>query len=278
MNEGGKMEMFYRSAEMAYRDDGGEAGIIEGRMVPYNAWTEVKSVFEGHFLERILPGALKKTFAERGHRMKVLFHHGLDSLGKQPIAKLEEIIDREDGAYYRARLFPSVPPLILDGLRADDYGISIGMVLPYRSENNRRPGKSEHNPDGIEERTVTEAAMREMSVTAFPVYEGTSAGVRSVTDDVLWMQYGDVIPRLGARKDPTALLQILRSELQEEAAPEHPEPDESDPTPEPEEPQDEPKDEPDEEKELVEAGRATQPKPKKDWLSEEEARPTWTIP
>jgi len=268
MNEGGKMEMFYRSAEMAYRDDGGEAGIIEGRMIPYNSWTEVKSVFEGHFLERVLPGALKKTFAERGHRMKVLFHHGLDSLGKQPIAKLEEIIDREDGAYYRARLFPSVPPLILDGLRANDYGISIGMVLPYRSENNRRPGKSAHNPDGIEERTVTETAMRELSVTAFPVYEGTSVGVRSVTDDVLWMQYGDLIPRVGARKDPTALLQILRSELQE-AAPEHPEPDVE---PEPEEPT------PPAEPEPVEAGRATPPKPKKDWLSEEEARPTWTIP
>jgi len=254
------MQTFYRSADLAYRDDGGGEGIIEGRMVPYNTWTEVKSVFEGHFLERVMPGALKKTFAERGHRMKVLFHHGMDTLGKQPIAKLEEIRDSGDGAYYRARLFPSVPPLILDGLRANDYGISVGFVLPYRSKNVFRPGKSEHNPQGIEERTVTEAAVKEMSVTAFPVYPDTTAGVRSVTDDVLWLQYGDVIPRLGARRDPSGLLQILRSELQEEAAPEHPEPDEPDPKPEPEEaPEEAPEDEPEEEKELVEAGRATQP-------------------
>lgn len=272
------METFYRSAELAYRDDGNGEGIIEGRMVPYNQWTEVKSFAEGHFLERILPGALKKTLAERGHRMKVLFHHGHDSLGSQPIAKLEEIRDGADGAYYRARLFPSVPPLILDGLRANDYGVSIGMVLPYRSDNVHRPGKSEHNPQGLEERTVTEAGMRELSVTAFPVYDGTTAGVRSVTDDILWMQYGDIVPRVAARRDPSGLLQLLRSELQEEeAAPEHPEPDEE-AAPEPETEEADSAPEEDEPQVPVEAGRATQPKPTKDWLSVEEARPEWKLP
>lgn len=265
-------ETLYRSAELVYRAED-EGGVLEGRMVPYNTWTEVKSMFEGHFFERIMPGALKKTFAERGQRMKVLFHHGLDTLGKQPIAKLEEIRDEADGAYYRARLYPSVPPLILDGLRANDFGISIGMVLPYRSDNVYRPRKSEHNPQGIEERTVTETAMKELSLTAFPVYDGTSAAVRSVTDDVLWMQYGDIIPRVGAKRDPSGLIQILRSELQEEeAAPEHPEPDEElDPKPEEESPAaDDPA--------PVEAGRATQPKPKKDWLSEKEVAPSWRLP
>ena len=162
------------------------------------------------------------------------------------------------------------------------------MVLPYRSDNVYRPGKSEHNPAGLEERTVTEAGMKELSITAFPVYEGTTAGVRSVTDDILWMQYGDIIPRVGARRDPAGLLQVLRSELQEEqeeAAPEHPEPAESAaPEQTPEEPAEETqepeeKEEPGEpEPDLVEAGRATQPKPKKDWLSAEEARPEWRIP
>lgn len=266
------METLYRSAELAYRDDGQGEGIIEGRMVPYNVWTEVRSAFEGHFLERIMPGALKKTFAEQGQRMKVLFHHGLDSLGKQPIAALEEIADRADGAYYRARLLPSVPPLILDGLRANLYGISIGMRLPYRSDNVYRPRKSDYNPEGIEERTVTEAAMKELSVTAFPVYEGTTAAVRSVTDEVLWLQYGDIIPRLGARLDPSGLVQILRSEVAQEVEPEHSEPDEPEPEAEPEEQPEEPKDEP----EPVEASRPTPPK--KDYLSVKEAEPEWKLP
>jgi len=254
------METFYRSAELAYREgEDGQPGILEGRMVPYNEWTEIRSTIEGHFLERILPGALTKTIAERAAKMRVLFEHGFSrNVDKSPIASLEEVRDEPDGAYYRARLLPNVPPLILDGLREGLYGTSIAMRMPIRADVERRPGKSEHNPDGIEERSVTEASVREMSVVTFPAYEGTTATVRSLTDELL-------VARLA--EDPQHLLQLVRAELQ--AAPEHPEPDGE---PEPEEPT------PPAEPEPVEAGRATQPKPSKDWLSETEARPPWKLP
>lgn len=276
------MNIAYRATDIAFRaDENGEGGVIEGRMVPYNEWTVVRSIMEGGpFLERILPGALKKTLAERAHRMRVLFHHGLDSLGKQPIAQIEEIADRADGLYYRARLFPSVPPLIVDGLRSEQYGASVGMRLPYKAKVTRFPKKSEHNPEGLEERSVTEAAMNEFSITAFPVYEGGTASMRAVTDDVARLMYGEAVVASFVESDRDGLLQLVRTQLEAEE-PTHSEPDEEvapEAEPEPaEEPAEEepPKDEP----EPVEASRDTQkPKPTKDWLSEQEVAPPWVIP
>jgi hypothetical protein len=47
-----------------------------GHFAVFNEWTEIDSMFEGHFLERIAPGAFKKTFREQ--QQKVLFQHGQD--------------------------------------------------------------------------------------------------------------------------------------------------------------------------------------------------------
>lgn len=251
------METYYRSAELAFRDDGDGPGIVEGRMVPYNQWTEIRSALEGHFLERILPGALTKTLKERAGKMRVLFQHGMESIGKSPIAALEEVRDEEDGAYYRARLLPSTPALIVDGLRAGLYGTSIAMRLPIRYDTTQRPKRSEYNPDGLEERSVMEASVKELSIVTFPAYEGATASVRSLTDELIVARLMD---------DPHHLLELVRNQS-EEAAPPHPEPDEE---PTPEENRDEP--------EPVEAGRDTQPKPKKDWLSEKEVSPPWLLP
>lgn len=265
------METVYRSAELVYREEGdGTGGVLEGRAVPYNAWTEIRSTLEGHFLERIKPGALTKTIQERTAKMRVLFEHGFSrNVDKSPIATLEEVRDEPDGAYYRAKLLPSVPPLIVDGLRAGLYGTSIAMRMPVRYDIEPNPRKSEHNPQGLEERTVTEASVREMSVVTFPAYEGTTATVRSLTDEL-------IVARLAV--DPHHLLELVRSELQEEeAAPEHPEPDEE-AAPEPETEEADSAPEEDEPQVPVEAGRATQPKPTKDWLSVEEARPEWKLP
>lgn len=265
------METFYRSAELAYRDgEDGQPGVLEGRMVPYDQWTEIRSIMEGHFLERIRQGALTKTLREQVAKMRVLFQHGFSrSLDQAPIAKIESVRDAADGPHYRSLLLPSVPEIIVDGLRAGLYGTSIAMRMPMRFEAHFPKRPTEHNPEMLEERTVTEASIKEMSVVTFPAYEGTTATVRSLTDELL-------VARLA--EDPTKLLQILRSELQEEAAPEHPEPDEeAAPEPEPEEEADSAPEE-DEPQVPVEAGRATQPKPTKDWLSVEEARPEWKLP
>lgn len=163
--------------------DDGDGHILEGRMMPYDEWTEVRSSIEGHFLERFTPGALAKTMAERANRIRVMFEHGLDFLGRQSIAAGIAFEDRADGAYYDASLFRSVPDLILEGLRHGVYGSSI-RFRPVKWDRVRSPKPSEHNPDGIPEHTIREAYVQEFSVVSFPQYEGATAAVRSLTDEI----------------------------------------------------------------------------------------------
>ena len=60
---------------------------LYGHFAKFNEWTEIKSAYEGHFMERIAPGAFKKTFRES--KPKILFQHGNDpQLGDQILDRL----------------------------------------------------------------------------------------------------------------------------------------------------------------------------------------------
>src|SRR6185312_9854941 len=83
----------------------------------------------GHFLERIAPGAFKKTMRELGDSMKVTFQHGRDpQLGDKLLGKPDVLEEDAIGARYEVPLFRSIEqeaPLLMDGLRADAYGASF---------------------------------------------------------------------------------------------------------------------------------------------------------
>lgn len=195
-------ELVYRAAdpvEMTFKAEAA-GSVLEGRMMPYLEWTEINSTLEGHFMERFAPGALTKSIAERGSRIRALFEHGLDSsFGNQPIAMIDEMRDEEDGAHYRASLLEGLPWLLLSGLRRGLYGSSI-RYWPVKWDRIRSPRSSDHNPDGLPEITVREAGFREFSVVTFPQYAGATARIRSETDEVAAKQL------LG---DPKRLLEII---------------------------------------------------------------------
>ncbi len=165
-------------ATVHLRTEGSGAPLLEGRMVPYGEWTEINSRAEGHFLERFAPGSLGKALTQQAARIRVLFEHGLDAtIGLQPIAAIEELRERPDGAYYRARLLEGVPKLVLAGLRSGLYGSSV-RFSSVKTTRERFPRTSAHNPQGLEERTVCEAGIKEFSVCTFPAYANTAAQVR----------------------------------------------------------------------------------------------------
>ena len=84
-----------RGAEPLRFREGGDGSTLEGRMVPYDEWTEINNSKEGHFLERFAQGALARTIREQGARIRVLFEHGQDQMiGRQPIAVIEECATR----------------------------------------------------------------------------------------------------------------------------------------------------------------------------------------
>ena len=197
-------EFAYRAIEpeaMHFRQEGDGAPVLEGRMMPYDEWTEINSSVEGHFMERFAPGSLAKTMNEQVSRIRVLLEHGMDRLGRQAIAAIENFRDEPDGAYYRAGLLDGLPPLLVAGLKRGLYGSSV-RFKPIKWDRVRSPGVSEHNPDGIEERTVREGFVKELSVVTFPAYSGATAMVRSLTDEIAAKQL------LG---DPERLLEFLRT-------------------------------------------------------------------
>jgi HK97 family phage prohead protease len=160
--------------------------VLYGHFARFNEWTRIDSFWEGTFLERVAPGAFKKTMREQTPR--VLFNHGRDvTLGNTVLGDIEAMREDADGAYYEVRLFDGIPDLLLDGLRSGVYGASFRFRV-MREELVQEPKPSDHNPEGLPERTIKEAQVFEFGPVTFPAYEGATAGVRSWTDDFHFMR------------------------------------------------------------------------------------------
>jgi HK97 family phage prohead protease len=170
--------------------EGDQRPVLFGHFSRFDEWTEIDSFFEGRFLERISPGAYKKTFRERRDQLRVLFQHGRDPMvGDKPIAEIERLEEQDEGAYHESRLLDGVPELIVSGLRAGQYGQSFRMEV-MREDFNERPDKSDTNPLGLPERTINEIRLHEFGPVTFPAYENTTPGLRSLTDRFIfdWLE------------------------------------------------------------------------------------------
>lgn len=211
-------------AELVFRDEGDGPASIEGKVVPYNEWTEVDSLMEGHFLERFAPGSFTKTLAEQANRVRVYYEHGRSRIfDSQPIAELTEAREAEDGVFFRANLLEGLPELITAGLRRGLYGASVGAKIIKRDKSRPRQ-PSDYNPGRLEERTYREVKAFDFSITPRPQYAGTSVAMRSINDDLLFEQL---------LQDPTRLrdLIVARAEIQEEPPHSVPEEPETEPAP-----------------------------------------------
>lgn len=158
-----------------------------GHFAVFNEWTEIDSIFEGRFLERFSPGAFTKTFAESRDSIKAIFQHGFDpNVGDKPLGRFEELSEDEIGAYYEVPLLDaSYTRDLIPGLEAGLYGASFRFRV-VKETLDREPEDSEHNPDGLPERTVQEAQVYEGGPVTFPAYEGATAGLRSLTDELIF--------------------------------------------------------------------------------------------
>jgi phage head maturation protease len=105
----------------------GRLGTLEVNFSKFNSWYRIDSFWEGTFLERTAPGSFKKTIAERGGQVKILFNHGMDmNIGDKVLATPEVIEERKDSPYLEGPLFDtSYNRDLLPGLRAGAYGSSF---------------------------------------------------------------------------------------------------------------------------------------------------------
>jgi len=154
-----------------------EGSMLNIRFALFDRWTEINSPYEGRFLERIAAGAFAKSIKENLANIKAILSHGKDpSLGSTVLGKITAIEEEPDAAVARVSLFPSVPQLLIDGLKAGVYGASF-RGDPIKSHVVKRPGKSDHNPEGLPEVTRTEIRLKDVGPTAFAAYGETSATI-----------------------------------------------------------------------------------------------------
>lgn len=157
-----------------------DGAFIAGTFSLFDSWAEVTDR-EGHYMERILPGAFDETIRRDRSRIRILYDHGQDSvLQRRPIAPLDGIGADGQRAWYFGRLFPGtlasneLAPLLKAGL----LGSSFRFSIPAGGDSWARSAKrSAYNPLGLPEKTVRSARVVEVGPTPFPVYEGTTTGL-----------------------------------------------------------------------------------------------------
>lgn len=162
------------------KDDG---NTLFGYAAVFNEDTEINSFFEGNFRERIEPGAFKKTLAERGDKIKVLFNHGFDpSIGDKPLGRATVQEEDKRGLYVEVPLADTSYNRDIKELLAS--GALDGMS--FRFSVTKEEWDEEPEDKGLPVRTIKEVKLYEYGPVTFPAYEATSAGVRSARDYTDW--------------------------------------------------------------------------------------------
>jgi hypothetical protein len=179
-------DSLYRSMELELREDGQGMPTLFGYFALFNRWNEINSFFEGRFLERNHSKSMDRTFATERDAMRVLFQHGRDPMAAdKPLGPLATLEAQRKGAYYEVPLLDTqYVRELLPGLRAGLYGASYRFQVREESWN-KKPDRSDFNPDGLPERTILDQSVLELGPVTFPAEQDTTAGVRSLTDRFL---------------------------------------------------------------------------------------------
>lgn len=192
------------------REDAEERPVLNGHFAVFDQWTEIDSDFEGHFMERLAPGAFAQSINTKRDQIRVLFQHGQDpQIGNKPLGPIQELREDKVGAYYEVPLSDTsynrdLVQLLKDGLLGASFRFSV-----MKERFDRNPTKSPYNPDALPERTIQEVDLMEFGPVTFPAYAGATAGVRSDTDDyirrMLVPEFDEIREALKALKGQQAL-------------------------------------------------------------------------
>lgn len=147
-------------------------GKLSGRAASYNSTTDIGDTKSWGFRETIAPGAFKKALKKRD--IVLLDQH--DS--SKPLARVSagtlELKEHKEGLDFDAK--PSDTSYGRDALinaRDGNYGgCSFGFTIPDGGDSWKR-GK-----DGVDERTITEVELHEISTVTFPAYGDTNVSAR----------------------------------------------------------------------------------------------------
>lgn len=169
------------AGDTAAADDTGDVMTVE--FSRFDTWYEIDSWWEGRFLEKTARGSFKRTIKALGPGgVKVLFNHGRDfTIDQKSLGVANVLEERESSPYMEVPLLDtSYNRDLIPGLRAGAYGSSF-MFEVVREDWNHDPGVSDHNPDGLPERTIKEVRLFEAGPVTWPANPDATAGLRSAT-------------------------------------------------------------------------------------------------
>ncbi len=155
-----------------------------GYAAVFNSDTVINS-WEGNFVERIAPGAFKRTLRNNSDRIKVLFNHGMDpTIGDKPLGRANVLKEDDKGLYVEVPLDEtSYNDDLLASLRSKAIdGMSFRFSVPEGGDTWEQPKRKGQLPV----RTVNEAKLYELGPVTFPAYQASTAGVRSGREFSIW--------------------------------------------------------------------------------------------
>lgn len=148
--------------------------VISGFAIVYNSPT----VIAGEFREQLAPGSLTRTLKESPDVVMILSHDIGRVLGRVSAGTLSLREDRV-GLYFALTVDPSTPEgqtaLGTVG-RQDIKGCSFGFRV--------RAEEWQDGGDKLPLRTITDLDLFELTLTAAPAYEATTAALRSANNNM----------------------------------------------------------------------------------------------
>jgi HK97 family phage prohead protease len=180
-----------RAVDFRATGESGDGRTLEGYAAVFNTPTRIQS-WEGEFDEEIASGAFRKTLKKRKPVMQ--YDHGRDArTGTVPIGSIEELQEDEQGLFVRGRLFDNDA---VEPVRQAIAGKAItGMSFRFQVAREQwfdRDGNKvkedelprllwEPGDRGPLKRSILEVdPLFELGPVAFPAYDATSVGVRSL--------------------------------------------------------------------------------------------------
>jgi len=174
------------SMEVRAKDEG-DGRTLFGYAAMFNEDTEIHS-WEGDFIERIAPGAFRKTLKESRDQVKILFNHGMDpQIGDKPLGRASMLKEDKTGLYMEVPLSRTSYNEDLIALLGD--GALDGMSFRFSVVKDTWEEPAKRN--GLPIRTLNEVRLMEAGVVTFPAYSATTAGVRSRESFDAWQKLPD---------------------------------------------------------------------------------------
>lgn len=157
------------SAPLSLRASSTDRRTIEGTAAPFNELAEINSPYEGHFMEKIKPGAFARTIRERGpagaNKIRLLEQHDPRAF---PVGIATLLEERSKGLFAAFRIAATdrgdeVLTLVRDGIID---GLSIGFQVVSDDWSDR------HIASGLKVREIHEVKLREISIVTEQAYAG----------------------------------------------------------------------------------------------------------